>query len=51
MIVILSGQYVEQDLRAEFGQIPPSFLPVGNKRLYTYQIKISVVKIQKKTFS
>ncbi|HIA8599339.1 TPA: capsular biosynthesis protein [Escherichia coli] len=39
MIVILSGQYVEQDLRAEFGQIPPSFLPVGNKRLYTYQIK------------
>lgn len=26
-------------LRAEFGQIPPSFLPVGNKRLYTYQIK------------
>ena len=39
MIVILSAQYVEQDLRAEFGEIPPSFLPVGNKRLYTYQIK------------
>ena len=39
MIIILSAQYVEQDLRAEFGEIPPTFLPVGNKRLYTYQIK------------
>ncbi|WP_205953336.1 capsular biosynthesis protein [Pantoea stewartii] len=39
MIVILSAQYVDQDLRAEFGQLPPAFLPVGNKRLYTYQIK------------
>lgn len=38
MIIILSAQYVEQDLRAEFGEIPPTFLPVGNKRLYTYQI-------------
>ncbi|WP_205952048.1 capsular biosynthesis protein [Pantoea stewartii] len=39
MIIILSAQYVDQDLRAEFGQLPPAFLPVGNKRLYTYQIK------------
>lgn len=38
MIIILSGQYVEQDLRAEFGEIPPVFLPVGNKRLYNYLI-------------
>ncbi|HHD6386973.1 TPA: capsular biosynthesis protein [Escherichia coli] len=38
MIIILSAQYIEQDLRAEFGEIPPSFLPVGNKRLYSYQI-------------
>ncbi|EAS4986586.1 capsular biosynthesis protein, partial [Salmonella enterica] len=39
MIIILSAQYVDQDLRAEFGEIPPTFLPVGNKRLYSYQIK------------
>ena len=39
MIIILSAQYVDQDLRAEFGELPPTFLPVGNKRLYTYQIK------------
>lgn len=38
MILLLSGKYVEQDLRAEFGELPPTFLPVGNKRLYTYQI-------------
>ena len=38
MIIILSGQYVAQDLRAEFGDIPPAFLPVGNKRLFAYQI-------------
>ncbi|WP_455821322.1 phosphotransferase [Pseudomonas cerasi] len=34
MILLLSGQYVDQDLRAEFGLIPPIFLPLGNKRLY-----------------
>ncbi|GKX58429.1 aminoglycoside phosphotransferase family protein [Leminorella grimontii] len=39
MIIILSAQCVDQDLRAEFGEIPPTFLPVGNKRLYTYQIR------------
>ncbi len=39
MIIILSAQYVDQDLRAEFSEIPPTFLPVGNKRLYSYQIK------------
>ncbi|MWN31258.1 MULTISPECIES: capsular biosynthesis protein [unclassified Gilliamella] len=38
MIIILSAKYTEQDLRIEFGKIPPSFLPVGNKRLYHYQI-------------
>lgn len=39
MIVILSAKYTEQDLRIEFGSIPPTFLPVGNKRLYHYQIE------------
>lgn len=38
MLLITSGDYVETELHAEFGKIPPAFLPVGNKRLYTYQI-------------
>ena len=38
MLSITSGEYVESELFAEFGRIPPAFLPVGNKRLYTHQI-------------
>lgn len=38
MLLITSGAYVESELAAEFGRIPPAFLPVGNRRLYTYQI-------------
>jgi hypothetical protein len=36
--LIMSGAYVEQELAAEFGQLPPAFLPVGSKRLYEYQL-------------
>jgi hypothetical protein len=39
MLLITSGAYVESELFSEFGKIPPAFLPVGNKRLYTYQIE------------
>ena len=39
MLLITSGAYVESELASEFGRIPPAFLPVGNRRLYTYQIK------------
>jgi hypothetical protein len=39
MLLITSGAYVESELASEFGRIPPAFLPVGNKRLYTYQIR------------
>ncbi len=38
MIVITSASYIDQEFGSEFGQIPPAFLPVGNKRLYNYQI-------------
>lgn len=38
MLLIISGQYLESELYAEFGKIPPSFLPLGNRRLYTHQI-------------
>ncbi|UYM18514.1 hypothetical protein [Endozoicomonas euniceicola] len=39
MILITSGAYVSADLSAEIGRLPPSFLPVGNKRLFTLQLE------------
>jgi hypothetical protein len=38
MILIASAAYIEPALQAEFGQLPPSFLPLGNKRLFEHQI-------------
>jgi hypothetical protein len=37
----MSGSYVQSELNAEFGHIPPSFLPLGNKRLFQHQIKLA----------
>lgn len=37
MLLITSGAYVDSELYAEFGKIPPAFLPVGNRRLFTWQ--------------
>jgi len=39
MLLITSGEYLDSELFAEFGKIPPAFLPVGNRRLYAYQIE------------
>jgi hypothetical protein len=38
-LLIASGAYVETELLSEFGKVPPSFLPVGNKCLLEYQIE------------
>ncbi|MGU3560232.1 hypothetical protein [Methylobacterium radiotolerans] len=35
--LITSGAYIAQELAAEFGQLPPSFLPMGVSRLYEAQ--------------
>lgn len=40
MFLIMSAAYVGQDLRAEFGMIPPAFLPLGNRRLFQHQIAL-----------
>ena len=37
MIIITSAGYVLNELEAEVGKLPPSFLPVANKRLFEYQ--------------
>ncbi len=40
MLIIMSGTYAVDELRSEFGDIPPTFLPIGNKRLYRHQIEL-----------
>ncbi|MFM5906263.1 MAG: hypothetical protein ACKOPO_01525 [Novosphingobium sp.] len=35
--LITSGSYVDAELAAEFGRLPPAFLPLGHKRLYEVQ--------------
>ena len=39
IVLINSGAYVEPELRAEFGPLPPAFLPVGLQRLYELQAR------------
>lgn len=41
MFLILSGAYVGTELESEFGHIPPSFLPLGNRRLFQYQVALA----------
>ena len=38
MILIPSAKYVDSELQAEFGKLPPCMLPLGNKRLLEHQI-------------
>ena len=40
LVVINSGAYVEDELAAEFGLLPPAFLPVGVTRLYELQARM-----------
>jgi hypothetical protein len=37
-LVITSGAYVGADIAAELGLLPPSFLPIGNRRLFHFQL-------------
>ncbi|MCI2962147.1 capsular biosynthesis protein [Shewanella sp. N2AIL] len=38
MYLITSAAVVASELQSEFGPLPPSFLPVGNKRLFNHQL-------------
>jgi hypothetical protein len=40
MFLITSAAFISGELSAEFGDIPPSFLPLQNKRLFEHQLKI-----------
>ena len=37
--LIASGAFIDGELAAEFGDLPPAFLPVGGRRLYALQIE------------
>jgi hypothetical protein len=37
LLLISSAAYVEPELEAEFGRLPPAFLPLGNRRLFVHQ--------------
>ncbi|ODN36831.1 phosphotransferase [Pasteurella multocida] len=39
MIIINSAAYVIPEFRNEFGLIPPTFLPIGNKKLLSFQVQ------------
>jgi hypothetical protein len=39
IVLILSGAYIDQELAAELGVLPPAFVPVGMGRLYDLQIE------------
>ena len=40
MILITSGAYLQNEFSNEVGILPPCFLPIGNKRLYEYQVEL-----------
>ena len=42
----MSGSYIQSELNAEFGHIPPSFLPLGNRRLFQHQVKLAPIGCQ-----
>ena len=42
MLLILSAQFVGDDIALQFGQLPPSFLPLGNQRLFSVQSEIAL---------
>lgn len=39
MILITSAAYLQGEFVSEVGLLPPSFLPIGNQRLYEYQVE------------
>ncbi len=40
MIIITSGDYITPELQAELGRLPPSMLPIGNRRLFEHQVRV-----------
>jgi len=41
MFLITSGAYVDPSIEADFGRLPPAFLPLGSRRLYRHQCELA----------
>ena len=41
VFLILSGAYVQPEMVAEFGNLPPAFLPLGQRRLFQHQVEFA----------
>lgn len=41
MLLILSGRMVNEDIALHYGRLPPSFLPLGNQRLFSIQAELA----------
>jgi len=50
MILITSAKYINPELEAEFGKIPPSFLPLGGNRLFEHQYKLLKTNNEEKIY-
>lgn len=42
MLLILSARYVSEDIALQFGRLPPSFLPLGDRRLFEVQVEAAL---------
>ncbi|PCI60038.1 MAG: hypothetical protein COB37_10405 [Kordiimonadales bacterium] len=40
-LIVTSAAYCDPEMQAEIGKLPPSFLPLGNKRLYEFQFELA----------
>src|SRR5580658_1182732 len=38
--IITSAAYINPEMAAEFGMLPPAFLPIGNSRLFKLQAEL-----------
>lgn len=47
VLVIAAGAYIDSELQTEFGLLPPSFLPLGNRRLYVQQCSAMAARAAK----
>ena len=41
MLLILSARTVNEDIALHYGKLPPSFLPLGNRRLFALQAELA----------
>ncbi|WP_305464486.1 capsular biosynthesis protein [Photobacterium leiognathi] len=47
MFLIMSAAYVDIELQSEFGALPPSLLPLGNRRLFQHQSSLIPTSMDK----